>query len=178
MEESSGQWSVWCSLFLVRQGYRSSTSSDQLFAKYWQQANHIQEWLPPKKAGIDIAKAGKLCWIYNCYKRHGEPWDVKEVGDIDDIRHRIGNLLFPSRESLGFAYSVKVAAKYEEAWSGDQSLGNEYIMIVDLCVTTVPMAHDDWGRVGGSATEKITSWYFYSFCSLLSVELGWNLISL
>ena len=55
-EESSGQWSVWW-------GSRSLTNSDQLFAKDWQQSDHIWEYLPPKKAWIAIAKSGKVCLI-------------------------------------------------------------------------------------------------------------------
>ena len=35
---------------------------------------------PPNKAGVSIAKASKVCWRYNCYNRHSEPWDVKGGG--------------------------------------------------------------------------------------------------
>ena len=85
-------------MFVVRRESRSFANSDQLFAKDWQQAYHILECLPPKKSGIAIAKAGKLCSTYNCYKRHGKPWGVKEGGDTEDTRNINGNLLCPSRE--------------------------------------------------------------------------------
>ena len=95
------------------------TNSYQLFAEYLKQDDHIQECLPPKKSGIDIAKEDKVCLRYNCYKRNGKPWDVKEGGDTDDIRNRTGMFLCPSRESLVLLYSGKAAAKSEEVWAGD-----------------------------------------------------------
>ena len=93
--------------------------SGQLFAKDLQQVNHIQECLPPEKSGISIAKAGKVCRRYNCYKRHGKPWDVKEGGNTGDIRHSTGKFLCPRKESLGLPYLGKSADKYEEVWAGD-----------------------------------------------------------
>ena len=60
-EESRGQWSVWCRLFLFSQGSRSLTNSDQLFSKDWLQANHIREFLPTDKLLVAIAKSGKVC---------------------------------------------------------------------------------------------------------------------
>ena len=74
---------------------------------------------PPEKLGIDIEKEGKVCLRCNCYKRHGEPWDVKEGGDTDDIRHMSGKFLCTSRESLGLPYLGKLDAKNEEAWADD-----------------------------------------------------------
>ena len=75
--------------------------------------------LPPEKVGIAIAKAGKVCCRYHCYKRHGKTWDVKEGSNTDDIKHRTGKFLCPSRESLGLPNLGKAAAKYEEAWAGN-----------------------------------------------------------
>ena len=51
--------------------------------------------------------------------------------------------LCPSRESLGLLNLGKVAAKYEEAWAGDEISGNDYGTITDLCVTILPLSHDD-----------------------------------
>ena len=95
------------------------TKSNQLFARYFKQANHIREFLPPKKAGIATKKAGKVCWRHNCYKIHSKLWDVKKGGDTDNIRHRTGKFLYPSRESLRLTYLGKAAAKSEEAQVGD-----------------------------------------------------------
>ena len=90
-----------------------------MFANDWQKSNQIQECFPPNKSIIAIAKSGKVCWRYNYYKRHGKPWDFKEGGDTDDIRHSTGMFLCPSRESLELTYSGKVAAKYEKKWADD-----------------------------------------------------------
>ena len=56
---------------------------------------------------------GKLCWRYNCYKRHGKPWDVEEGGDIGHTRDSTGKLLFSSIGSLVLTYLGKEADKYE-----------------------------------------------------------------
>ena len=44
-----------------------------------------------------------------------------------------------------------------------------------MCVAKVPLAHDYWCVVGVYVTDKLISWYFYSFVSLILVEFGLNL---
>ena len=66
-----------------------------------------------------MAKAGKLCWIYNCYKIYKEPWGINEGGDAGNIIDIIFNILCPSRESLELPYLVKAAAKSEGPWAGE-----------------------------------------------------------
>ena len=75
----------------------------------------IREYLTTDKAVISIGKSSKVYSRYNCYKRHGEPWDFKEIGDPGYIRHRTGKFLCLIRESLGLPYLVGVADRYEEA---------------------------------------------------------------
>ena len=71
------------------------------------------------KLGTAIANSVKVCLRSNYYKIHGKPWDVKDGGDIDNIRHRIGKFLCPIRESLGLPYLRKAADKSEEVWACD-----------------------------------------------------------
>ena len=68
--------------------------------------------------------------------------------------------------------------KSNEAWVGDLSSGSDYGIITYFRVTIVPLEHDNWGRVGGYDMDKTTLWYFYSFWSLILVEIGWSLLPL
>ena len=54
-----------------------------------------------------------------------------------------GKLVCSSRESLGLPHLGKAADTFEKAWEGGFISGKNYIIITDLCVTTLLLPHDD-----------------------------------